>query len=154
MDWQADLDRYLQYKNADISGGYRVVSAVEARAPWNFTPEMSVLTLGESMHYQTDIDYSDEMPDQEDENVLSEGASSGHLIPLPFPPEEIWCVFLAGEDVLDEDGLVEAATDLVLVALHQDLYNADYILHEIADGSQAGTAGGVARSVGCDIPTP
>jgi hypothetical protein len=48
------------------------------------------------------------------------------LRPLPYPPRDAWCVELR-RSALEEH-------DWVVVALHADLYNADWVVHELAPG--------------------
>jgi hypothetical protein len=45
---------------------------------------------------------------------------SVYFPPYPYPPEDVWCALLD----------VEGKQMVVYIALHQDLYNADTILHE------------------------
>ena len=151
-DWQDELHRYLQYKNTSISGKYMVVSTVKARKPWNFIAEMSLATFGESMYYQTEIHYSKETPDLETDSTLSKEPSKGNLISLPYPPAEVWCVLLERENQIGNDLPAKGSQNIVLVGLHQDLYNTDYIIHEIPKSMQTTTSGEVATTIGCDVP--
>ena len=41
------------------------------------------------------------------------------LLPLPCPPDEVWCVLLKGGN----------QQQLVYMALHNSLYNADWVVH-------------------------
>jgi hypothetical protein len=151
VEWQDDLNRYLQYKNANASWEYEVLFTVEAGSPWNVNTEMSSLSFGESMHYQTDLGYGDDSSDPDTPSTVLEAPRNGHLMALPFPPEEVWCVLLGREDNLEPHQLTDEAVELILVALHQDLYNADYIIHEIAGGSDAKRFSEVVRAIDCEM---
>ena len=48
-------------------------------------------------------------------------------MPLPFRPKEMWCVLLEPDD---RGGVT--AYGGVLVGLHMDMYNADWVVHEMA----------------------
>jgi hypothetical protein len=63
------------------------------------------------------------------------------LRPLPFPPIEVWCVQLGQ--------IGQASPGVVLVVLHQDIYNADWILYEPAAGSVA-ELNAILSRVGCE----
>jgi hypothetical protein len=73
------------------------------------------------------------------------------LIPLPYPPKELWCLSLQQEKPSESNTSSEGIT-LVIVALHQDLYNADYIIHEIALETAGGIENKVLAAVGCTFP--
>jgi hypothetical protein len=149
-DWKGDLTRYLQYKNSNIHAEYEIMSTVKARTPWNFTAEMSRGSFGESMYYQTDIRYSMDTPDHETDSILPKTSPKGDLMDLPFPPVEVWCVFLKMEDKRGDDLPAEESLSIVLVALHQDLYNSDFIIHEIEMTTQTKTPGEVVKTIGCE----
>jgi hypothetical protein len=149
---QDELDRFLQFKSASASGKYEVQVTVKASKPWNFSADMSKVTFGESMYYQTAFRYGEETPDQDTLAIHPGEPPSGGLSPLPFPPEKLWCVFFEN-NINSENSLpAEETTTLVLIALHQDLYNADIIIHEVAAGSQDQTIDKIVASIGCELP--
>jgi hypothetical protein len=115
--WQDALNQYLNYKNMAQRDPFTVEAVVEAAEPWNLTRDLSADAYGESVHFITRryrVEPTDDSP------IAPAGASSGSLKPLPFPPQDVWCVLLKSGKNLQ----------LVFVALHQDLYNADFVIHE------------------------
>ena len=46
-------------------------------------------------------------------------------MPMPYPPNDLWCAQLSSPD--------PAAPKVVLAGLHQDMYNAEWIVHEVTD---------------------
>lgn len=120
---QSALDKYMAYRQRAEGGAWRAQSITRASRPWDFTQEMSALTLGDSARYRTALDFSGQPP----ENPIPvstldvpAGYKSGPAMPLPFPPEDVWCAQLAAGD--------QAA--IVFGVLHQDLYNGAWIIHE------------------------
>ena len=45
--------------------------------------------------------------------------------PMPYPPNDLWCVKVISAD--------PKAPQAIVVALHQDIYNADWVVHEMTD---------------------
>lgn len=84
-----------------------------AARPWRFTEAQSSSAHGTSAHF------------------LTEEATGPGLSALPYPPVELWCI---------RYGSIEPSRTLYL-ARHEDLYNADWILHEADDA--------VRQEVGC-----
>jgi hypothetical protein len=60
--------------------------------------------------------------------------------PMPYPPNDLWCVPLTNPD--------PAAPKVILVALHQDMFNAEWIVHEVTDPEA------VLAAVGCQFSLP
>jgi hypothetical protein len=122
------LDQYLTYRQRVEARAWRVQSIVRARRPWNFTPEMSALTLGDSARYRTALDLSGQPREAPIPVTTTDVLANRNYqpeMPLPFPPQEVWCARL------EASGHAPAA---VFVALHQDLYNGAWIIHEPASG--------------------
>ncbi len=149
--WQDELESYLQYKNVSTFGKYEIQRTMTASRPWNFNADISKATFGESAYYQTDFRYSEESPDQDTLDLIPGGAPSGSLMPLTFPPVKLWCVLIENtigtENSLDR----QEHTELVVVALHQDMYNADIIVHEtVVELSEIGMEEMVVI-IGCEL---
>jgi hypothetical protein len=105
-----------------------------ASKPWNFSRDMSYAVFGDSPYYQTDHGYS--------------GEKGSGPRPLPFPPEDVWCVFLERNQETYTSG---SKRSIVFVAEHQDLYNADMVIHEgVSDLSTQSLVESVSR-IGCDL---
>ena len=77
---------------------------------------MSYASHGDSVYYRTDYGY---------------GKRGRGPRPLPFPPQEVWCVLL-GREIDSGDDATDTSPSVVFVALHLDMYNADEIIHEAA----------------------
>ena len=107
--WKTALDQYLTYLRSTGQPSYQLVSAVSASLPANFTPLMSAESFSDSVIFQTDLNTND--------------PSSAGTQPIPYPPDQVWCVLL-------KDG---GQQHVVYIALHNSLYNADWIVHTSAD---------------------
>ena len=83
-----------------------VKTIVPSKQPWHFTSEMSQAVFGEANGYfQPDFYFNGQSAQTETR-------------PLPYPPQEAWCVSLQNDAV-------------VLVSLHEDLYVARWFVHEV-----------------------
>lgn len=117
------LNGYLRYQRMAYAQSFTIKEIVRATHPWALTAEMSQASVGNSPFYRTT--YNPE---------TAESHNLDTLRALPYPPEEVWCAVLGQRD---------EPVMIVLVAQHQDLYNADWIVHEPANNS--------VQSVGCRI---
>ena len=140
---QTALDKYLAYKHYTL----RLEQFDQASRPWNFTREMSAFTIGDSARYLTHADFSGNLrreatrfAAQAANSQVPSSAQDGR-IPLPYPPEEVWCASLAS----DESRLV------VFVVLHQDLYNGAWIVHEPEGALTSHELSENLSSLGCDL---
>jgi hypothetical protein len=111
-----------QYVYPFIDQGVVVKQSVQARLPQNFRAEMSTASYGNTPYYVTTQRANPDYPGQK---------------PLPYPPNDLWCVNLKSAD--------PAAPPLVVLALHQDMYNADWVMHEVTDPET------VLATVGCQF---
>jgi len=121
------LDAYLA--DAFWPGTAKVQAVARARQPWRFEPGMSGRIYGDSVNFQTE-------------------ESSGSLAPLPYPPDQLWCVLLRTE------GGGPAGGDrytVAFVALHIGLYNADWVVHGARENlTHPGTLESLS-AIGCDL---
>ena len=113
-----------EYVHPFIDRGVTIVQYVQARLPQNFRAEMSEASYGNTPYYITTHRANPDYPGQK---------------PLPYPPNELWCVKLKSTDV--------AAPPVVVLALHQDIFNADWVMHEVSDPET------VLPAVGCQFST-
>lgn len=126
--------------------GDTVQQIAHASRPWSFTPQMSRVTFGSRVYYETTYDdqasggwnlpatatpWPNEMP-----------SKSKGLRPLPFPPVDLWCVALRRADL--------TSPIVVFVAQHQDMYVAEWVLHE-PPSENAEELRVILSSVGCDV---
>ncbi len=107
-----------------IDRGVVVKQYVQASLPQNFRAAMSKASYGDTPYYATTHRTNPAYPGQ---------------MPLPYPPNDLWCVQLRSPD--------PAAPQVVVIALHQDIYNADWVMHEVTDPKT------VLAAVGCKFPT-
>jgi hypothetical protein len=103
-----------------LDHGVEIVQFVPARLPQNFRAEMSAASYGNTPYYATTHRTNPDYPGQK---------------PLPYPPNDVWCVKLESTD--------PAAPRMVVLALHQDIYNADWVMHEVTNSET------VLAAVGC-----
>ena len=108
--WKSELNQYIAFKVSPADPPITIQRAIQASKPWQFKLEMSVSTFGDCIYFQTAICYRAE-------EMLA-------APPLTFPPEDIWCALLKTTATGEESDWV------VFIAKHQDLYNADWIVHE------------------------
>ena len=95
---------------------------VRARLLQNFRAEMSTASYGNTPYYATTQRANPKYPG---------------LKPLPYPPNDLWCVQLKSSD--------PTTPQAVVLALHQDIYNADWVMHEVTDPEA------VLAAVGCQF---
>jgi hypothetical protein len=141
---KAELDRYIEHQHGR-SGFRPVVRQIsQASLPQHFTAALSGASYADSPYYRTTNHYREPA----DPSLPGPGASRLHFFsefgrPLPFPPERLWCVLLDPGDL--------GARRTVFVALHQDLYNAGWIVHEGPAGASDTDLGAALARLGCDV---
>jgi len=137
---QAALNKYLNYRNVTLGEGLSVKSTVKAEKPGGLTQDVSLTVYGDSVFYQTDEDYQESSGDAQATDYWT---TDGRR-PLPYLPEEVWCALLSRSAEAPEYGVV-------FVSLHQDIYNADWVVHEVGPDSFAPGSMQAASDVGCDL---
>jgi hypothetical protein len=134
--WREELNQYLTYKKMAV----RLV--VQASLPWNFGPEMSGAT---DFSYKGGGTYWYPILPSLLTTTLLTTTHSGSA-PLLYPVDELWCALLEPAQYAEDADQVKREI-VVYVALHRDLYNADWIVHESAgDLPQLGE---VLSRIGC-----
>jgi hypothetical protein len=98
------------YVNPFLDRGVEIAQYVQARLPQSFRAEMSAASYGNTPYYVTDHRDNPNYPG---------------VKPLPYPPNDLWCVKLKSAD--------PTVPQVVVMALHQDIYNADWVMHEVTD---------------------
>jgi hypothetical protein len=128
-DVQARLGQYIGHVSGPATPSLRWVE--RAKRPWRFTRAMSDSVFGNGVHFQAD-----------------EGPSG--TLPLPFPPEELWCVLLdrASDPAEDPAG---PSYSMVFVGLHMSMYEADWLVHESAADTFSPEFRQSLSQVGCDL---
>jgi hypothetical protein len=133
---QSALEAYLSYASSTRSQILTVDQVRKAAYPGRLNSSMSYDSLGDSAYYRTSISYTHDAP-------------AGPM-PLPYPPEQVWCALV----VLGPGGATgdsQAARGVVFVALHQDIYNADWVVHEAAPDVFSERSFEVAGAIGCRL---
>jgi hypothetical protein len=118
---QLEVQTYLHCRSKTYTQPLQLSESVQARLPQNFTADMSKASFSNTPYYQTtcrfNLDYA-----------------GGKL--LPYPPNDLWCVKVISTD--------PTAPQAIVAALHQDIYNADWVVHEVSDPA-------VLQQVGCQF---
>ena len=121
---QRVVQAYIQYREKSLSRPLVVGEYTEARLPQNFQATLSKISYGDTPYYQTTQRTNTSYPGQK---------------PLPYPPNDLWCIKLSSA--------APAAPAVIVVALHQDMYNADWVVHEVTEPAT------VLPAVGCEFST-
>lgn len=128
---QTAVRMYVEYRSGIPVGAFGPAPQyTHATRPGGFKSEMSRASYGSGLYYETDFDYAaPKEPVAWATNTAGQavytstyaGANHGARR-LPTTVNDAWCV-----QVGDIDPMLPK---VVLVAEHQDLYNADWIVHE------------------------
>lgn len=121
-EWQNPINQYITYRSQGAKAQYRVLRAVRATRPWAFSPTLSQYTYGPDGRFHTDFTYGKTNPQASLSLFMP---TDDPRAPLPYPPQRMYCVTLMHYGI----GPL-AETRLVFVALHQDLYSAEWVVHE------------------------
>jgi hypothetical protein len=132
---QIRLDQYLH--DSEFGGEAEVLALERARRPWQFSRDLGYTSYGYSVYYQTDAGGPDDDP--------------GNRLPLPYPPQELWCVLLARDGYASGEVRVEQPNAVVFVGLHMDLYNADWLVHGEARDLDSGRLREHLDRLGCEL---
>ncbi len=129
-DWHMTLNRYVEHQRVDAGRVWMLKKAVHAHSPYNFYAGLSGSVWGEGFYFQLDHPYS--------------GLNSSR--PLPYPPDDLWCALLE-----KKSGATPAVRErkTVFIALHQDLYMAEWVVHEIGDDPHAPEFPEILSGLGC-----
>lgn len=103
--WKLALNHYISYLRETGHPEFRLQSSAIAAQPGNFTFNMSTESFSESIIFQTTYNTNAQL--------------AVDLAPMPYPPDEVVCALLKGD----------TQQQLVYIALHNSLYNADWIVH-------------------------
>jgi hypothetical protein len=143
------VEEYVAYRRSTTIPTLTIKQVVEARMPQNFRPDMSKISFGYSIYYETGQRYNERpnvnvwpitvsaQPVTMTATTVLTLTRSGK--PMPYPPNDLWCAQLSSPD--------PAAPKVVLAGLHQDMYNAEWIVHEVTDPDT------VLPAIGCQFST-
>ncbi|MCU0522285.1 MAG: hypothetical protein MUF84_16520 [Anaerolineae bacterium] len=151
--WETALQRHLAFKASGSGESWQVAMSEYATSSVHFDRKMSRVSYGTGTHYQPQVVYQTMTPIPSDTRVVSAGAVStstgGGLFPpiggrpLPYPPDEVWCLLLTQEPP-------GATLELVYVALHMDLYNAEWAVHEVGTAPFDDAVFSGLKTIGCE----
>lgn len=134
--WQSELEKYIAYEERGSPLRISEQAVVRAGRPWEFTGGSDYIVYGDTPYYIT-------------ENTYRPGVTGGFSrMPLPYPPEELWCVLLKLEPI---HAPAFSHYQLVFVARHQDLYNADWVIHAAIQPPSSPEIEQTLDRLGCDI---
>lgn len=141
--WQGAIDRYLEYRSTSGSQRLQVTAADKATKPSAFGPEMSSSVFDRSAYYRPDQRKGQDSGHKEGQGLQTGYQPEDPRRALPYPPRRVWCV------VVEAPGGDEK--QLLFVAEHQDLYNADLVVHEGPRGSTLEGLSDQASRIGCEF---
>ena len=135
---QERLNRYLSYLQK--TGRPAVLVAVRPAAyPRSFTADLSGPTFGSGAYFAvSDNDapvvtrsgyWTNPMSITSTVGLTPVALQNGYGKPLTYPPEDAWCVQLKPGPASGALGV--PAPELVLLALHEDLYVSTWVVHEL-----------------------
>ena len=163
--WQVELDRYVEYKDSLGSGTTTVQATVRASRPWNLDEDMSSAVFADRPYYRADYDYSgDERygfrqlpyplsftgPLTVELSMLA-GEKGYGFRSLPYPPKDVWCVLLERDLGSGDEPGSERGHEVVFVALHRDIYCADWVVHEVTGDLFSQDLTESLSAIGCDL---
>ncbi len=130
--WQPVLDDYIAYKEQALAAPVIVQAIDHATKPWDLVKDKSLIVFGNSVYYRTDV---------------SLDQSQAGARPLPDPPVDVYCILLK---VQGPPVAGAPASQLVFAGLHRDIYNADWVIHEVEGPPSSPAALQTISRVGCD----
>ncbi len=155
---EAALNGYMWYRQSPQSSHTLSIAQIAFGSnPSRFDAEMSGASFGGRLIYRTTYNYRVDQvtsssyapttPSQLNTSLLSDSLKFNNFPsigshPIPFPPAEVWCV------ALNEEG---QTTRIVFVASHEDLYYADWLVHEPPAHANAGELKRWLGDIGCNL---
>lgn len=145
--WSAALNQYIAVENNPPTSTLEVLQAMHASQPWNFREDMSasVYRAAYRVVNQGNPDIASPRV-QVSATLVLESAT-----PLSYPPQELWCVLLKYQH---KSGLAphrETGYSVIYVALHKDLYTAEWVVHISADCFPSQRLLQTFQAIGCKL---
>jgi hypothetical protein len=160
--WKSELNQYIAFKVSPADPPITIQRTIQAGQPWKFSTEMSAGSYSDCFYFSTTYCYNTNMfqsatpfplpPDDVGGVLLIKSARGGETswneflstTPLLFPPDDLWCALVKtsarGEDL----------SWVVYIAKYQDLYNADWIVHESSKSIADPLLRVDLANIGCD----
>jgi hypothetical protein len=121
--WQVQLDEYIAHCREELGHGVTAVRVERATEPAAFSANASRAVFGDSVYYS--------------------------YTSWPYPPDKVWCVLAEREYVPG----YKPREQILFVALHQDLHNADWVVHEGETKPYSASFLETLSQMGCDLGT-
>ena len=120
--------------------GLSIIKTTKSRDPGQFVASMSQSSYSEGWYYGADHLLSmTALPVPTGTGIETIDSPGSGMRAMPYPPVEAWCVELRSSD---------NSTFTVVLAEHQDLYNAEWAVHELPADSQQMQA--ILKQIGCN----
>jgi len=150
--WRVKLDAYVALKNKAASSAVEVQQVPYASQPWNFTAAMATAAYGDSILFPAGIHQAKAITDTilSWQAPASETLTSWSGVPLIYPPDDLFCVLLHKRNAANVQA-GERPLAVLYLALHRDLYNAEWVLHESPEPIPSPALAGALRAVGCKL---
>jgi hypothetical protein len=154
--WQLELNQYIAYQASPSDPPINIQRTIQASLPWQFRANMSAGTFSDCLNFQTNYCYNRDDYIPSPPLLFPPGEIKGQTdifnnpdeifssAPLNFPPEEVRCALLT------KISNGEKTDWVVYIAKHQDLYNADWIVHESSRGIADPQLRVDLADIGCD----
>ena len=152
-DWKIELDQYLAYKSKLLASTLDIERVYHANQPWNFKPDMSSVAYGESGIFRTDYGYTNHQADYllKWQFPISDTGGGESRIPIPYPPEEVWCILLKQKPNHENIPIESKDNFVVFVALYKELYNSDWVIHESKYDFSSSSLENTLSTIGCKL---
>jgi hypothetical protein len=148
---QSVLDEYLHFISTSSPPTHLigVKTRVRANRPWNLNQDLDYPVFGTSWHYQTDqrLDWQPLALETAEWQltVVQEGdarLAPDRRLPLPFPPQELWCVLL-------ESGSRDQV--IFLARHHREPYYTEWVVHQGPKAPFSQSLLDTLSDIGCNL---
>ncbi len=134
----AQMDTFVaEMVRSTLGPDVAIEEYVEASLPRNYQREMNKVPFDGFRSYSTTQRPIQQQYTTAWGEVMTYTASSfaWNTRPLPYPPEDVWCVRLKSAD--------PTMPKVLLIAFHKDIYTASWVVHEPND------VAAVLAAIGC-----
>lgn len=140
-DWRPTLERYLDFTTDTAGGRAMVVESVKAGQPAQFR-DTDFVTFGSARYFSPEVDL-DETPLLQSTPVMTGTSASARTgRPIPFPPEEVWCVKVQAPD---------GQQAVVFASLHADMFMAEWFIHQGETAPYSPELIKFVQAIGCTL---
>lgn len=139
------VSEYLRARTAPTGTAPVLLGAVRAHRPDRFDAAYSLAAFSNALYFRTSRGYAPELAGVPLPGLTpgpAEAPVDSGLRALPYPPAEVWCLLLAQEGW---------GSRVAYAALHQDLYNAQWVIHEAAGDAGEAVVRSRLDAIACDL---